>query len=144
MLTGWMMKKCCEKCQTLTLSRRKFCRTEYQTRARKTPKGKEEEMNQKEPVETNWHIQREEDSQVFESIEEFVHVNIIDMKGVHCIKNIKTLYQSVIREMGGDEFKACVRHFYQIFIFHHCFVQVDLRRILNFMTSSIALITHFV
>ena len=33
-----------------------FCRIEYQTRARKTPKGIEEEMNQKEPVETNWHI----------------------------------------------------------------------------------------
>ena len=30
-----------------------FCRTEYQTRARKSPKGKEEEMNQEEPAETN-------------------------------------------------------------------------------------------
>ena len=27
------------------------------------------------------------------------------MKEVHCIKNIRTLYQSLIRQMGGDEFK---------------------------------------
>ena len=44
-------------------------------------------------------------SQAVESIEEFVQVNIIDMKEVHCVKNIRTLYQSLIPEMGGDEFK---------------------------------------
>ena len=44
-------------------------------------------------------------SQAFESIEEFVQVNIIDMKEVHCVKNIRTLYQFLIREMGGNEFK---------------------------------------
>ena len=27
------------------------------------------------------------------------------MKEVHCIKNIRTLHQSLIREMNGDEFK---------------------------------------
>ena len=55
-----MMKKSCEKYQASTLSRREhgFCRTEHQARARKTPKGKEEEINRKEPVETNWHIER--------------------------------------------------------------------------------------
>ena len=55
-------------------------------------------MNQKEPVETNWHIEREVYSQPFESIEEFVQVNIIDMKEVHCVKIIRTLHQSQIRE----------------------------------------------
>ena len=64
-----------------------FCRTEYQIRARKTPKGKEEEMNQKEPMKKNWHIEKEVDSQAFESIEAFVQVIIIDMKEVHCLKN---------------------------------------------------------
>ena len=44
-------------------------------------------------------------SQASESIEEFVQINITDMKEVHCIKNIRTLYQSLIREMGGAEFK---------------------------------------
>ena len=46
-----------------------FCRTEYQTRAGKTPKGKEEEMNQKETIETNWHIYiyRERERSVFTS-----------------------------------------------------------------------------
>ena len=82
-----------------------FCRTEYQTRARKSPKGKEEEMNQEEPAETNWHKEREVYSQAFESIEKFVQVNIIDMKEVNCIKTIRTLYQSLIREMDGDKFK---------------------------------------
>ena len=37
----------------------RFCRTEYQTRAKKTPNRIEEEMNQKESVETNWHRDRE-------------------------------------------------------------------------------------
>ena len=27
------------------------------------------------------------------------------MKEVHCVKNIRLLYQSLIHEMGGDEFK---------------------------------------
>ena len=44
-------------------------------------------------------------SQAFESIKEFVQVNIIDMKEVHCVKNIRLLYQSLIHEMSGDEFK---------------------------------------
>ena len=43
-------------------------------------------------------------SQAFESIEEFVQINI-DMKEVHCMKNIATLYQSLIREMGRHKFK---------------------------------------
>ena len=44
-------------------------------------------------------------SQAFESIKEFVQVNIIDMKEMHCVKNIRLLYQSLIHEMSGDEFK---------------------------------------
>ena len=60
-------------------------------------------MNQNEPVETTWHRERGVYSQAFERIEEFVQINIIDIKEVHCIKNIRTLYQSLIREMGGDE-----------------------------------------
>ena len=62
-------------------------------------------MNQNEPVETTWHRERGVYSQAFERIEEFVQINIIDIKEVHCIKNIRTLYQPLIREMGGDEFK---------------------------------------
>ena len=34
----------------------RFCRTEYQARAKEKPKGKEGEMNRKEPMETNVHI----------------------------------------------------------------------------------------
>ena len=41
-------------------------------------------------------MEREVYSQAFESIEEFVQINIIDMKEVHCMKNIATLYQSLI------------------------------------------------
>ena len=52
-----------------------------------------------------WHIQREVYSQAFESIEELFQMNITDMKEVHCVKNVRTLYQSLIREMGGDAFK---------------------------------------
>ena len=44
-------------------------------------------------------------SQAFESIEQVVQINIIDMKEVHCMKNITTLYQSLIREMGPHKFK---------------------------------------
>ena len=43
--------------------------------------------------------------QAFESIEEFFQINIIDMKEVHNIKNIRKLYQSLVGEMGGDKFK---------------------------------------
>ena len=51
-------------------------------------------MNQKEPVETNWKRDRQTDrqtdrelySQAFERIEKFVWINIIDMKGMRCIK----------------------------------------------------------
>ena len=43
-------------------------------------------------------------SQAFESIEEFVQINI-DMKEVHCMKNKATSYQSLIREMGPHKFK---------------------------------------
>ena len=50
-------------------------------------------------------MEREVYSQVFVSIEEFVQINIIDMKEVHCMKNIATLYQSLIREMGRHKFK---------------------------------------
>ena len=97
---GWMMKKCCEKYQKLTLQfKNQISWTEYQTSARKTPKGKKEEMNQKNPQKQSLY------SQAFESIEEFVQVNIIDMKEVLCVKNIRTLYQFLIREMDGDEFK---------------------------------------
>ena len=62
-----------------------FCRTEYQTRARKTPKEVQEEMNQKERVETNWHRERERERErevylrALESIKEFVQINITDM-----------------------------------------------------------------
>ena len=55
----------------------RFCRTEYQARAKEKPKGKEQEMNRKEPMETNLHIEREVYSQAFESIKEFAQVNII-------------------------------------------------------------------
>ena len=44
-------------------------------------------------------------SQAFENIKDFVHINTIDMTEVHCIKNIKMLHQSLIREMSGDKFK---------------------------------------
>ena len=57
----------------------RFCRTEYQARAKEKPKGKEE-MNRKEPMETNLHIEREVYSQAFESIKEFAQVNIIIWK----------------------------------------------------------------
>ena len=49
-------------------------------------------------------MEREVYSQAFESIEEFVQINI-DMKEVHCMKNKTTSYQSLIREMGPHKFK---------------------------------------
>ena len=48
-------------------------------------------MYQKETVEKNWYTEREVYSQAFENIEEFVQINYIDMREVHCIKN-RTLY----------------------------------------------------
>ena len=48
-------------------------------------------MNQKEPVETTWHRERGVYSQAFERIEEFVQINIIDIKEVHCIKKYKNV-----------------------------------------------------
>ena len=62
-------------------------------------------MNQKEPVEIIWHREREVYSQAFGSMKEFVQIIIIDMKEVHYIKYIRTLHQSLIREMGGEEVK---------------------------------------
>ena len=44
-------------------------------------------------------------SQAFDSIKGFFEINIIDMKEVHFRKHIRKLYQSLIREMGGDKFK---------------------------------------
>ena len=69
MLTDWMMKKCCEKYQTninfipKEIRYHGFWSTEYQTRARKTPNGKEEEMKHKEPVETNRERSLERDTE---------------------------------------------------------------------------------
>ena len=102
-----MIKKCCEKYQTninfipKEIRYHGFWSTEYQTRARKTPNGKEEEMKHKEPVETNRErslerdTERETERSVFTAFES---INIIDMKDVQCIKNIRTLNQSLICE----------------------------------------------
>ena len=40
-------------------------------------------------------------------MEEFVQINVIDKKKVHCIKNIniRKFCQSLIHELGGEEFK---------------------------------------
>ena len=85
----------------------RFCRTDYQTRARKTPKGlldgKNVETDEKEK--SSWHIERKVYSQAFESIGDFIKVNIVSNKEVHFLKNIQTLYQSSIHEMGGKNFQ---------------------------------------
>ena len=59
MLTGWMMKKCCKKYRASTLFRKKLDTMDFV--GQNTKLGLERhhiEMNQKEPLKTNWHRER--------------------------------------------------------------------------------------
>ena len=116
MLTGQMIKKCCEKYQASTLSRRKLDTMDFvglgQTdtkmkrrnepkRARgnqlekrqtdrqtdrKTDRQIERQTDRQTDKQTDKQTDREVYSQAFERIEKFVWINIIDMKEMHCIK----------------------------------------------------------
>ena len=71
------------------------CRTEYQARARKTPKGKEEEINRKEPVETNWHIER----RVFTS---FWKYRIICSGKYHASLSYQNMENKLLKRLGDE------------------------------------------
>ena len=102
------MKKCSEKYQTSTWSRKKLDTMDLVEQNTKLELERHQNEEKKKWTKMNpWGricIYRE--GSVFTCFWKHRRIcskNIIDVKEVHCIKNINTSYQSLIRETWGDE-----------------------------------------